>query len=98
MDVLSSFFTLTVQLPVLIMLPFTALVVERFWSMLKWMSPVIGSVDTKEQERTRTRIIEYELSRSLRYGSHLTMAAIREKTRTSSHVFSRIAAMVRCEP
>lgn len=83
------FFHLTVQLPVLIMLPFTALGVERFWSMLKWMSPVIGAVDTKEQERTRTRIIEYELSRSLRYGSHLTMAAIREKTRTSSHVIAK---------
>jgi hypothetical protein len=83
------FFHLTVQLPVLIMLPFTALGVERFWSMLKWMSPIIGSVDTKEQERTRTRIIEYELSRALRYGSHLTMAAIREKTRTSSHVIAK---------
>ncbi len=83
------FFHLAVQLPILIMFPFTTLAVERFWTMLRWMSPVIGTVDTKEQERMRTRIIEYELSRALRYGSHLTMAAIREKTRTSSHVVAK---------
>jgi hypothetical protein len=78
-----------VQLSELIALLFTAYSSERLFALLKWMGPIIGTVDTREQERTLKRLIEHELSRSSRSGSPLVIAAIREEKRTSSHVIEQ---------
>ncbi len=75
-----------VQLAVLAALLVTAYGSDRLFALLKWMGPIIGTVDTKELERTRKRLLEHEISRSLRSGSPLVIAAIREEKRTSSHV------------
>jgi hypothetical protein len=77
------------QLATLIVLLFTVYGSDRLFALLKWMSPIIGTVDTKEQERTRKRLIEHEISRSSRSGSPLVIAAIREEKRTSSHVIEQ---------
>lgn len=80
-----SLFHQAVQMPVLLTLLFITLCTERLWKLLAWLSPIMGSVDTKEQER----VIEYELTRSQRYKSPLVVAAIHEKKRTSLNLVAQ---------
>jgi hypothetical protein len=77
----TTLFHQAVQLPVLLTLLFITLFTERLWALLAWLSPIIGTVDTEEQER----VVEYELARSQRYDSHLVIAAIHEKKRIALH-------------
>lgn len=86
---ISVLFQQAIRLPFLILLLVITLGSERLWALLAWMSPVVGKVDRKEQERTQKRMLEHELSRSLRYGSPLVLAAIREKKRTSLHLIKQ---------
>jgi hypothetical protein len=81
----TTIFHQAIQIPVLLTLLFITLCTERLWALLAWLSPVIGTVGTKEQER----LVEYELARSQRYNSHLVIAAIREKKRTPLHVVAQ---------
>lgn len=74
-----------VQLPALLTLLLITLCTERLWALLAWLSPIIGTVDTKEQER----LVEYELARSQRYNSHLVVAVVHEKERTSLHLVAQ---------
>jgi hypothetical protein len=80
-----ALFHQAVQLPVLLTLLFITLCTERLWALLGWLGPIIGNVDTKEQER----LLEYELARSQRYRSPLVIAAIREKKSISLHVVAQ---------
>lgn len=81
----TSLFHQAVQIPVVLTLLFITLCTERLWRLLAWLSPVMGAVDTKEQER----VIEYELTRSQRYNSPLVVAAIREEKRTSLNMVAQ---------
>ncbi len=81
----TSLFHQAVQVPVLLTLLFITLCTERLWKLLAWLSPVMGSVDTKEQER----VVEYELTRSQRYKSPLVVAAIQEKKRISLNLVAQ---------
>ena len=81
----TTLFHQAVQLPVVLTLLFITLCTERLWAVLGWLGPIVGTVDTKEQER----LIEYELERSLRYNSPLVVAAIREKKSTSLRIVAQ---------
>ncbi len=81
----TSLFHQAVQIPVLLTLLFITLCTERLWKLLAWLSPVMGAVDTKEQER----IVEYELTRSQRYNSPLVVAALNEKKRISLNMVAQ---------
>jgi len=74
-----------IALPVLLTLLFITFCTERLWALLAWLSPIFGTVDTKEQEH----LVEYELARSQRYRSHLVIAAIRETKRISLHIVAQ---------
>jgi hypothetical protein len=73
------------QIPVLLTLLFITLFTERLWALLTWLSPILGTMDTKEQER----LVEYELARSQRYGSHLAIASVHEKRRIPLHIVAQ---------
>ncbi len=87
---LAFLFRQTVQLPVIITLPFIVICAERMWVFLDWIGPVVGTMNKKKQEQERILIIEYLLENSLRYGSPLVIAAICGKKRMSLHVVARL--------
>lgn len=87
---LTFLFHQTVQLPVIITLPFIVICAERMWVLLDWIGPVVGTMNRKKQEQDRILIIEYLLENSLRYGSPLVIAAICGKKRMSLHVVARL--------
>jgi hypothetical protein len=85
----ATLFHQAIQTPILVALLFIVPGTERLWALLEWMSPVVGTVNMKEQERTQKRIVEHQLSRSQRYGSQLVIAAMRERKRTSLHLVEK---------
>ena len=81
----TAIFHQAIQIPTVLTLLFVTFCTERLWTLFAWLSPVMGTVDTKEQER----IVEYELARSQRYGSPLVFAAIHEKKRMALNVVAQ---------
>jgi hypothetical protein len=82
---ITKLFRQAIQLPAVLTLFFITLCTERVWMLLERLSPIMGTVDTKEQKH----LIEYELARSHRYNSPLVVAAIYEKKRTSLHIVAQ---------
>jgi hypothetical protein len=82
---ITKLFRQAIQLPTVLTLFFITLCTDRIWTLLAWLSPIMGGVDTKEREH----LIEYELARSYRYNSPLVVAAIYEKKRTSLHIVAQ---------
>jgi hypothetical protein len=71
------------QIPILLGLWLLALGVEALWSLVRWLSPLRGIFGEPEQELQLVRVMERELSRSLRHRAPLVIVAVLGRRRLS---------------
>lgn len=64
------------QIPILLGLLIMALGVEALWAVVRWLSPLRGTFGEPDQELALVRVMERELSRSLRHQAPLVIVAM----------------------
>ena len=71
------------QIPMLVALLILAVGGEALWALVRWLSPLRGIFGTPEQELSLVRVMERELSRSLRHHAPLVIVVIVGRWRLS---------------
>lgn len=71
----------TPNIGVAVTLGLLALLIEGLWLFLRWMSPFRGVFGAPDRELSLWRVLERELSRSMRYGSPMVAVGMRLRHR-----------------